>query len=575
MMTGIMNNGKGGNGMKYAVRLKAITKEGKVITGNNILEVEGSDDVTLLLTASTDYKQDYPGYKGDDPLKTTLMQLKNASVKSYNALLADHVKDFSSLFGKVSLNLTNLQTDTIPTDKRLLNSDDLHLHELYFQYGRYLLISSSRDGTLPANLQGIWANEIQTPWNGDYHTDINVQMNYWPADATNLSECFGPYTDFIESLVKPGEETAKIHYHASGWCIHPITNVWGFTAPGEHPAWGMHIGAGGWLCQNLWDHYTYTQNRKYLERIYPVMLGAAEFYLDWLVKDPKTGKLVSGPAVSPENTFIAPEGSACQISMGPSHDQEVIHELFSNVLSASRELKVNNPVLSSLDSALKNLAMPGIGTDGRLMEWREEFKETEPNHRHTSHLYMLHPGNMVDPETSPELANAVRKSLEVRTDQGTGWSLAWKICFWARLHDGNHAYKILKNLLHPLESDAVTGGTYQNLFDSCPPFQIDGNFGGTAGIAEMLLQSHMMDGNDYIVRILPALPDAWADGEVKGLRARGGFEVMIEWKKGKLESCNIKSLSGKRLLVTYGGRTIETATKPGKTYEIDKNFRLK
>jgi len=578
LMTGIMNNGKGGDGMQYAVRLKAVSRGGEVINQNNILEVKGSDDVVLLLTASTDYRQDYPGFKGDDPLETTLDQLNNAAGKSYEVLLGNHIADFASLFDKVALNLSNIESDTIPTDKRLKNPDDLHLHELYFQFGRYLLISSSREGTLPANLQGIWANKIQTPWNCDYHTDINVQMNYWPSDATNLTECHGPLTDLIESIVKPGEETARIQYHADGWCIHPITNVWGFTAPGEHPSWGMHVGAGGWLCQHLWDHYTFNPDREYLERVYPVMLGSAKFYLDWLVRDPVTGELVSGPASSPENTFIAPDGSVGQISMGPSHDQQVIHELLTNVLSAAKLLKDEDPLLSKIDSALKELAMPKIGSDGRLMEWREEFKEREPTHRHVSHLYMLHPGNMIDPDKTPDLADAVRKSLEARTDIGTGWSLAWKINFWARLHDGNRAYKLLKDLLRPIETYGTNmsnaGGTYQNLFCGHPPFQIDGNFGGTSGITEMLLQSHIREGDDYLIRVLPALPDAWADGEVRGLRARGGFETDIKWKDGLLESCTIRSLKGKRMKAVYGKITIDIVTEAGKEYKTNNEFKI-
>jgi alpha-L-fucosidase 2 len=361
-------------------------------------------------------------------------------------LLKKHTEDYTSLFNKVSLRLTDSDIDTIPTDVRLRSrkddQDDLRLLETYFQFGRYLLISSSREGSLPANLQGMWANKIQTPWNCDYHTDINIQMNYWPADVTNLSECHGPLTDLIESLVLPGSETADVHYKAEGWCVHPITNVWGFTAPGEHPGWGMHVGAGAWLCQHLWDHYSYTLDSEYLKRVYPVMLESARFYLDWLVEDPVTGKLVSGPAASPENSFIAPDGSVAQITMGPSHDQEVISELFTNVLSASVVLNDSDPLLTSVDHALKKLAKPGIGSDGRLMEWREEFRETEPTHRHVSHLYMLHPGNQIDPNTTADLAEAARKSLEMRTDIGTGWSLAWKVNFWARLHDGDRACRL-------------------------------------------------------------------------------------------------------------------------------------
>jgi|WetSurMetagenome_2_1015567.scaffolds.fasta_scaffold05097_3 alpha-L-fucosidase 2 len=583
LMTGTMKNGKGGDGMKYAARIKALAKGGSVICSDSTLKVKNADEVVLILTAATNYKQEYPQYLGSDPLVTSLDQLNNAAIQPYSALLERHTKDYKSLFGKVSLKLSDSNADTIPTDVRLRNQkdnpDDLRLQEVYFQFGRYLLISSSREGSLPANLQGIWANKIQTPWNCDYHTDINVQMNYWPADATNLQECQKPLTNLIESLVKPGERTAAVQYKAEGWCVHPITNVWGFTAPGEHPGWGMHVGAGAWLCQHLWDHYAFTSDTAYLKRVYPVMLGSARFYLDWLVKDPVSGKFVSGPAASPENAFIAPDGSVAQISMGPSHDQEVIYELFTNVLSASDVLEDSDSLLSKIKAALEDLSMAQIGSDGRLMEWREEFKETEPTHRHVSHLYMLHPGSQIDPQKTPDLAAAARKSLEARTDIGTGWSLAWKINFWARLHDGNRAYQLLKNLLRPIDNYGINmssaGGTYQNLFCGHPPFQIDGNFGGTSGITEMLLQSHIKEGDQYVINILPALPDAWANGDVKGLRARGGFEVSINWKEKKMVSCKIKSLAGSALKINYNGKTFTSATEPGMTYELDGEMKVR
>jgi len=578
LMTGTMDNGKGGNGMQYAVRLKALTTGGTVAYSDNMMEVQNADEVVLMLTASTNYKQEYPNYLGTDPKITTLEQLNKAASKSYAALLKNHTDDYSALFGKVTLNLTDSAPDTIPTDVRLKsqekNPDDLHLQETYFQFGRYLMISSSREGSLPANLQGVWANKIQTPWNCDYHTDINVQMNYWPADVTNLSECYGPMTDLIESLVKPGEVTAAVQYKASGWCVHPITNVWGYTAPGEHPGWGMHVAAGGWLCQHLWDHYTFTLDKKYLERVYPIMLNAAQFYLDWLVKDPSTGKLVSGPATSPENSFIAPDGSVCNMSMGPSHDQQILHELFSNVLKASEVINDSNPILPKIDSALKNLASPIIGSDGRLMEWSKEFKETEPTHRHVSHLYMLYPGTQIDSEKTPEQAEAARKSLEARTDIGTGWSLAWKINFWARLKDGDRAYQLFKNLLRLVDYSGVNmsngGGTYPNLFCGHPPFQIDGNFGATAGIAEMLLQSH----NGYI-EFLPALPSAWKNGQVNGLVARGGFVVDLEWENGKLKHARILSSSGSPFVLKYGNRILNVEnTEKGKSYSFDSQVNL-
>ena len=577
LMTGVMDNGKGGDGMHYALRTKAIATGGRTVCTDSIISVDKADDVVLILTASTDYKQDYPSFTGSDPEITTLEQLENASARKYSELLKRHTEDYKSLYDKVSLRLSDRSNDTIPTDRRLrnqkINPDDLRLQETYFQFGRYLLISSSREGSLPSNLQGMWANKIQTPWNCDYHTDINIQMNYWPADAANLPECFDPLKELIFSLVPPGRETARVQYKARGWCVHPITNVWGFTAPGEHPGWGMHVGAGGWLCQHLWDHFTFTLDTNYLKEAYPVMLESARFYLDWLVRDPSTGKMVSGPAASPENNFIAPDGYKTGISMGPSHDQEVIHELFSNILLASKILEDSDPLLLSIDAALRNLAVPGIGKDGRLMEWREEFMETEPTHRHVSHLYMLHPGNQIDPQSTPELAEAARNSLEARTDIGTGWSLAWKVNFRARLHDGNRAYSLLKDLLRPAEkfstnmSDA--GGTFRNLFCAHPPFQIDGNFGGTAGIAEMLLQSHTRDKGQFVMQILPALPDAWSEGEIKGLKARGGFAVDIRWKSGKLETCNITSLAGSELKVSWGGKMVSMATEAGKTYSFD------
>lgn len=560
IMTGHLDNGKGGDGMKYTARLKAIANGGKVIYKDSTLTVTDANDVTLILVASTNYRQHYPDYVGTDPDITTAEQLKELEPLSFVQLLKNHLKDYQSLFKKVSLKLSENTPDTIPTDRLLTHAGNLHLQELYFQFGRYVLISSSRNGTLPANLQGIWANKIRSAWNCDYHTNINLQMNYWPADESNLSDCFNPFTDFVASIVAPGEKTASVQYGAHGWSLGPISNVWGYTSPGEGTGWGMYVTGSGWLCQQLWDHYTYTLDADYLKKIYPILLKSASFYIDWLVKDPFTGKLVSGPATSPENTFIKPDGKVGAMSMGPAHDQEIIYGLFSSILKASVILKDGAPLITKIKSALNNLALPQISADGRIMEWAKDFKEVEIHHRHVSHLYMLYPGTQIDPYKTPLQASAAKKTLEVRGDEGTGWSLAWKINFWARLYDGNHAYLLLKNLLRPTSSYKVQmsdeGGTYPNLFCGHPPFQIDGNFGGAAGIAEMLLQSHSDE-----IYLLPAVPNEWNQGSVYGLKARGNFEIAMQWNNHALLSATVKSLTGGTCIVRTGVKILVANTK--------------
>ncbi len=574
LMYGTLDNGKGGEGMKYATRLRVLNKGGQLRYEDTAVKVSDADEVLLILTAATDYQLSYPTYKSSTaPYDQTLQTLHRIKGFTYEKLKQRHLADYQRLFGRVQLELSADTKDDIPTDARLKNPDDLHLQELYFQFGRYLLIASSRAGALPANLQGIWANKIQTPWNGDYHTNINIQMNYWPVEQCNLSECFSPFSDLVASLVKPGEKTAKIQYNASGWVVHPITNVWGYTAPGEHPSWGLHVAAGGWLCQHLWEHYAFTLDKDYLAKVYPILQKSAAFYLDWLVKDPKSGLLVSGPASSPENAFLAPDGSQVQMSMGPAHDQQIIRELFTNVLQAAKILDKKEASLEKVKVALGDLATPKIASDGRLMEWAEEFKEVEPQHRHVSHLYMLHPSNQVDNNQTNQWADAMIKSLQVRGDVGTGWSLAWKINFWARLKDGNHAYQLLTRLLSPIENFSTNmtdaGGTYNNLFCGHPPFQIDGNFGATAGMTEMLLQSHQ----PYI-EILPALPQAWKTGKVKGLKTRGGLTVGIDWDNNQLLSFSIEADQEYTSKVFYRGKySNEIRFRPGKIYRFDKNLK--
>ena len=571
-MTGTLTNGTGGDGMKYKVYVTPILTGGKLITQGNKLVISEATDVTLLITSGTNYRLQYPNYVNADFEKQLKATTEAVARKPYVTLRQKHVTDFSSLMKRVTLQLGNEKNDTLPTDERLKafaqTQYDPHLYSLYFQYGRYLLVSSSRPGSLPANLQGVWANQLQTPWNGDYHTDVNVQMNYWPAEVTNLSELHAPLVDLITSLKEPGSRTAKTQYNAGGWVMHPITNVWGYTSPGEQASWGMHVGASAWLSQHLWEHYAFTLDKAYLANVFTLLQSASEFYLDWLVKDPNSGQYVSGPAVSPENTFVAPDGSKSQISMGPAHDHQVIYNLFTNTLDAADVLAISNPTITKIKTIRAQLPPPTIGSDGRLMEWMQPFAETEPTHRHVSHLFALYPGNQITYRKTPTLVQAARKSLEVRGDGGNGWSLAWKISFWARLHDGDRALNLLNNLLQPIDpnrsSESSLGGSYANLFCVCPPFQIDGNFGGTAAIAELLLQSH-----EGVIELLPALPARWKDGHVEGLCARGGFDVSLNWKNGKLVSGALLSKTGGKCAVTYGGKEIVLNTVKGKRYNLN------
>lgn len=552
VMSGALNDGYGGSNLRYMARLKAVTRGGETSCTDDALRVSGADEVILLLVASTDYRLDYPLYKGRDYVNITRRAIEQAGHKSYTSLLKAHLKEYEPYFDRVSLRLGGDESQDIPTDERLervkQGADDEHLCELMFQYGRYLLIASSRPGTMPANLQGIWANKVQTPWNGDYHTNVNIQMNYWPAEVANLSECQLPLFDLIASLVKPGHETARVQYGMDGWVVHPITNIWGYTSPGESSSWGMHPGGTGWLCQHICEHYRFTGDKDFLQRMYPVLKGAVKFYLDWLTVDPRSGKLVSGPAASPENSFVAPDGSRAQISMGPTHDQQVIWQLFDDFGMASRELGIDDDLVRRVAAAKANLAPTKIGHDGRIMEWAEEFEEVEPGHRHISHLFAVHPGAQINMLQTPELATAAGKSMDYRIAHGgghTGWSSAWLIIQYARLLRGEQAKGSLDTVLRRC--------VMPNLFTQHPPFQMDANFGTTAGIAEMLLQSHVYDNGAYVLQLLPALPAAWPDGEFTGLKARGGFEVSARWQAGRMVELRVKSLLGNDFRVWYDG----------------------
>lgn len=555
VMSGTLDNGSGGNGLNYMARIKVLTKGGRVKVTDQGIIVKEADEVVLLMSASTDYKLSYPLYSGRQYEMITKNALEQASKKKYHNLKKAHIKDFSSFFDRAGFKLVNTDVkDDMPTDELVREARsghfNPHLYELMFQYGRYLLISSSRPGTMPANLQGIWANKIQTPWNGDYHTDVNIEMNYWPAEVTNLSEMHEPMFDLIASLVQPGQRTARIQYGKKGWVVHPITNVWGYTSPGESASWGMHTGAPAWICQHIGEHYRFTGDKLFLEKMYPVLEGAVAFYLDWLTEDPETGKLVSGPAVSPENTFVAPDGSHCQISMGPTHDQQVIWQLFDDFEMISDALGRSGDLLSQVQTAKERLAGTTVGQDGRIMEWAEEYPEVEPGHRHISHLFAVHPGLQINVLQTPSLAEAANKSIDYRLSHGgghTGWSSAWLISQFARLHRAGKAKESLDNVLKK--------SINMNLFTECPPFQIDANFGTTAGIAEMLLQSHVYDQEKkaYVIHLLPALPKEWSNGIFYGLKARGGFEVDVEWHEGRMVKTKIRSLHGNPCLVYYNG----------------------
>jgi alpha-L-fucosidase 2 len=562
--------GPSGAHMRFFASLMVASCDGTLTAGDSTLHYSGGTEMTLFFNAHTDYNIDLLNFdRNIDPRKLCTKAISAASWKSPKLLRKTHIGEHSAMFDRVKLSLgKGNMPDTIPTDERLrrfqAGGDDPDLIVTYFQYGRYLLMGSSRHpAQLPANLQGIWNKDMEAPWNSDYHTNINLQMNYWPAEVCNLGETAEPLTRFMEKITVPGCVTARETYGAKGWTMHHTTDIFGKTAVLDGVYWGMFPMGGPWMTLPLWEHYEFTCDTAYLrDRAYPVMKGAAEFIMTFLVDD-GNGRLVTVPSYSPENSYIDPAtGREFKLTYAPAMDNQIIREVLGNCQKAASILHTDGQWADSLQQTLDRLYPDRVASNGTIMEWVKEYREAEPGHRHMSQLFGLYPGTQITPET-PLLYRAARRTLERRLENGgghTGWSRAWIINFYARLHDGDESYRHLRQLLER--------STLPNLFDNHPPFQIDGNFGGTAGIAEMLLQSH-----NGVLDVLPALPEAWPEGKVSGLKARGDFEVTIEWKEGKASSISVKSLSGSPLNLTCMDKTISMTTVKEMTYNFNSELK--
>ena len=582
-------SGPGGKHMKFAAKLRILHEGGNLIAKDGGIYIEKAKQATLLFTAATDYQLSQLNFdRSIQPLNVCNQILEKACQQSYDALLARHTEDHTSVFNRVSLDLGETAQASLPTNRRLeavkAGAEDPDLIALYFQYGRYLLMNSSRTpGVLPANLQGIWNKEYNAPWGSDFHTNINLQMNYWPAEVCNLSETALPLIQFMEKLQTPGSVTAKEMYHSRGWTVHHLTDPFGRTAVMDG-VWGCFPMGGPWMTFPIYEHYAFTKDKKFLEETaYPILKSSAQFVLDFLIKD-KKGQWVTAPSNSPENAYIDPvSGKAIDITYAATMDIQIITELFNNCILSASILEKDKAFADSLQQVLKELPPVKVSPSlGGIQEWIEDYKEADPGHRHISHLLGLHPGTQITPST-PDLFAAAQKTIDLRLSAGgghTGWSRAWIINFYARLLDGNnalhHIYELLKK------------STHANLFDDHPPFQIDGNFGGTAGIAEMLLQSHAA-----YIHLLPALPEAWHTGSFKGLKARGNFEISCTWKENCLQEATLTSLAGEvcklrtevPIHIIYQGKTIaqsEAIVAAGKTYheisiptEINQTYIIK
>jgi alpha-L-fucosidase 2 len=541
LLSGIGTNFENQKGkVKFQGRLTAKNKGGEVSSSNGIISINKADEVTLYISIATNFKN-YQDISEDEVAKSKGF-LAKAEAKDFETIKKDHIAYYQKFFNRVSFDLGINEAAKKPTNERIRDFSkqfDPQLASLYFQFGRYLLISSSQPGGQPANLQGIWNDMVTPPWDSKYTTNINAEMNYWPAEVANLSEMHEPFIQMAKELSVTGHETAKMMYNANGWVLHHNTDIWRVTAPVDNATSGMWPTGGAWVSQDLWERYLYTGDKKYLAEIYPIMKGAAEFFLDFMIIDPNTGYLVVVPSVSPENTHAGGTGKAT-IASGTTMDNQLVFDLFTHVIEASKLVASDENFNKKLNDALAKMPPMKIGKHSQLQEWQTDWDNPEDKHRHVSHLYGLFPSNQISATKTPELFEAAKNSLNYRGDESTGWSMGWKVCWWSRLLDGNHAYKLLQDQLHLVTAEQRKGGgTYPNMLDAHQPFQIDGNFGCTAGIAEMLMQSQ-----EDAIHLLPALPTVWKDGSIKGLISRGGFVIDMTWKNNKVSELKIYSKIG-------------------------------
>lgn len=583
VLSGQLQNGTDGMGHRFAARVQAVARGGAVFTKDTALSVRGADEVLLFITGITNGKS-FGGRWADDPAAATAVDLRTVAARDFGSLKQEHIADHSRYYRRSALRLGggDAAVAARPTPERLLaqarGTKDPGLAALLFNFGRYALISTSRPGGLPPNLQGLWAEEIQTPWNGDWHLDVNLEMNYWSADICNLGDLNEPLFRLIEAAQGPGGRTARQYYNARGWVIHTFTNPWGFTAPGWSPGWGVFHGATAWLCQHVWDHYVFSRDRAYLERAYPILKGATQFYLDTLVEDPKTKWLVTVPSHSPENPYTMPNGYKASACIAPASDMQMLRQLFAGCVEAAKILGVDEAFRAEVAAARARLVPTRVAPDdGRLMEWFEDYQDVDPQHRHLMPLWGAYPGTEITVQSTPALVEAAKRTLAVRDagdlpgrgNNGPGWGLVMRVGFWARFRDPAQCARILKLVLRPVEAGVTsqrdTAGAYPNLFLACPPFQIDANLASPAVIAEMLLQSHTGE-----IELLPALPAEWPEGAFERLCARGGLQVSAAWSGGRLTAATVRRTAGEApCRVRYQGRTVDVAVARGAEVRLD------